>query len=174
MASIRGQAFKDFVFAMQETGSRPSEIARVNAADVNLVKGTWTFTKHKTGRKTGQPRIVYLTPIMIELTRRLMEEHPTGPIFRNRLGEPFTRNAIRCRFRQLRKKLPHLSGVISYSFRHSYITDALVNGVPAATVAELVGHKDLKMIQDHYGHLSQKHEHLRHAAIQATQQQKVT
>ncbi len=168
MATIRGQVFKDFVFAMQETGCRPSEVARISAADVDLEAGTWTFIKHKTFRKTGKPRVVYLTPAMIELTRNLMEKHRTGPLFRNRLGNPFTRNAIRCRFRNLRKKLPHLKDVVSYCFRHSYITDALVNGVPAATVAELVGHKDLKMIEDHYSHLAEKRDHLRQAAIQAT------
>jgi integrase len=152
---------------MQETGCRPSEVARVTAADTDFDVGAWTFSKHKTARKTGVPRVVYLTPAMVELTRKLMEKHPAGPLFRNRLGKPFTKNAIRCRFRQLRKKLPHLKGVISYSFRHSYVTDALANGVPVATVAELVGHRDLKMIQEYYGHLAQKREHLRQAAIQA-------
>jgi integrase len=168
LANILGQAFKDFVFAMQETGCRPSEVARVTAADVNLEAGTWTFTRHKTARKTGQPRVVFLTPAMAEVTRKLMDAHPTGPLFLNRLGQPFTRNAIRCRFRQLRRKLPHLKAVVSYCYRHSFVTDALVNGVPAATVAELVGHKDLKMIQEHYAHLAEKRDHLRQAAIQAT------
>jgi hypothetical protein len=32
--------------------------------------------------------------------------------------------------------------------------------VPGATVAELAGHKDLKMIQTHYSHLSEKRKHL--------------
>lgn len=81
---------------------------------------------------------------------------------------PFSRNGIRCRFRRLRAKLPHLEGVVSYCYRHSFITDALANGVPAATVAELVGHKDLKMIQDHYSHLAEKTQLLRDAAERAT------
>jgi integrase len=169
MTKIVGQAFKDFVFAMQETGCRPSEVARVTAANVDLAQGTWTFVKHKTSHKTGQKRVVYLTPAMVELTRMLADRNPTGPLFLNRLGKAFTRNAIRCRFRNLRKKLPHLKDVVSYCYRHSYVTDALVNGVPAATVAELVGHKDIKMISDHYGHLAQKHDHLRQSAIRATQ-----
>ena len=39
--------------------------------------------------------------------------------------------------------------------------------MPVATVAELAGHKDLKMIQAHYSHLSEKREHLRQAAEKA-------
>lgn len=54
--------------------------------------------------------------------------------------------------------------MISYTIRHSYITDALERGVPVATVAELAGHKDLKMIATHYGHLSEKRHHLAEAA----------
>jgi integrase/recombinase XerD len=106
----------------------------------------------------------------LDLTRRLMKQHPEGPLFRGPErsgGKPYTRNALRCRFRRLRKKLPHLKGVTAYTYRHSYITDALVRGVPVATVAELVGHADLRMIQDHYGHLSEKKAHLQDAARKA-------
>ena len=112
--------------------------------------------------------MVYLTPGMLDLCRRLIAKYPDGPIFRGpRGGKPLTRNGIRCRFRRLRAKLPHLKGVISYTYRHSYITDALERGVPVATVAELAGHKDLKMIATHYAHLSEKRTHLAEAARKA-------
>src|SRR5206468_666378 len=105
----------------------------------------------------------------IDLTRRLVEKYPTGPLFRGpRGGRPFTRNGIRCRFRNLRKKLPHLKGVISYTYRHSFATDALENGVGVVQVAELLGHKDTKMVMEHYQHLRERREHLRQAAVQAT------
>lgn len=170
LAAIRDQEFRDFVFALQETGCRPGEVRRVTAAQVNLELGVWVLEHHKTRKKTGLPRVIYLTPGMIELCRRLCEKWPEGPIFRGpaRKGcKPFSRNAVRCRFRRLRAKLPQLKGVISYTFRHSYITDALERGVPAATVAELAGHTDLKMIQAHYAHLSEKREHLAEAARRA-------
>jgi len=169
-AAIKDQEFKDFVFALQETGCRPGEVRKVTAEDVNLELGVWVLLHHKTRKKTGLPRVVYLTPGMIDLCRRLCEKWPDGPIFRGpkRKGcKPFSRNAVRCRFRRLRVKLPQLKGVISYTYRHSYITDALERGVPAATVAELAGHKDLKMIQAHYAHLSEKRKHLADAARRA-------
>lgn len=167
LAAIRDQAFKDFVIALQETGCRPSEVATIAAAEVRLEDGTWVLAKHKTARKTGQPRTIFLTRRMIELSRTLTAKNPTGPLFRNTRGRRWTRNAIRCRFIRLRKKLPELKGVVCYTYRHTYATDALVNGVGVAEVAELLGHKDLAMIQEHYGHLAEKRDHLKRAAERA-------
>ena len=54
----------------------------------------------------------------------------------------------------------------TYSYRHTYITDALERGVDVATVAELVG-TSVETIQRHYGHLSTRHNHLKEAAAKA-------
>ena len=107
---------------------------------------------------------------MVELTRKLAKRHPEGPLFRNSRGKPWTRNAIRCRFRQLRRKLPQLKGVVSYTYRHSYAADALEQGVGVAQVAELLGRTSTDMVMQHYQHLREKRDHLKQAAIQATRQ----
>src|SRR5207244_10688030 len=124
--------------AREQTRCAPSEVSRMTPAHVNLELGDWAFADHKTVKKTAKPRIVYLTPAMVELTKRLMTEHPDGSLFRGpRGGKPFTRNGIRCRFKRLRQKLPHLKGLIAYAYRHSLATDALVTAVGIAQVAEL-------------------------------------
>jgi site-specific recombinase XerD len=106
---------------------------------------------------------------MVELTRRLVALYPEGPLFRGpRSKRGFTRNGVRCRFRNLRKKLPHLKGVISYTARHSFATQALVNGVGIAHVAELMGHVDTSMISEHYAHLAGNVQHMREMAAKAT------
>ncbi len=169
LAAIKDRQFREFVTAMAETGCRPSEVARVTAADVNLELGIWVLPRHKTGKKTGKPRVVYLTPTMLEMTRRLMAENPEGPIFRGpRGGKPFTRNGVRCRFRRLREKLPHLKGVVAAAYRASFATDALENGVGVAQVAELLGHSSTEMVMKHYSMLSQRVSHLRDMAKKAT------
>ncbi len=56
---------------------------------------------------------------------------------------------------------------VCYNFRHTYATDALANGVPAAQVAELLGHASIRMVETHYGHLGQKVGHMRDAARRA-------
>lgn len=170
--AIPDEGFHDLVFAMMETGARPGEARTVTAENVNLELGVWVFAEHKTAKRTGRSRIIYLTPAMVELSRKLVEKYPEGPLFRGPLSKKgFTQNGIRCRFRTLRKKLPHLEGVISYTMRHSFATQALVNGVGIAQVAELLGHVDTTMVSQHYSHLAGNVQHMREAARQAAQGQ---
>lgn len=165
LAAVPDQNFREFLKALYLTGCRPSEVARLTAANVNLDLGVWIFEKHKSAARTGKPRIVYLTPEMVAMSRRLIGEHPEGPLFPSRkLGRAFTRNAIRCRFRRLRQRLPHLKHFASYSIRHTYATDALATGIPVAQVAELLGHVGTRMLEQHYSHLDQKVKLLREAA----------
>ena len=169
LATIKDLAFREFVFAMMETGARPGEVRKVTAAHVNLDLGLWIFKEHKTAKRTGKPRIIYLNAAMVELSRKLVEMYPDGPLFRgprNKKGN--TRNGVRCRFKRLREKLPHLAGVISYTARHSFATAALVNGVGIAQVAELLGHVDVTMVSEHYAHLAGNVKHMRDMAEKAT------
>jgi hypothetical protein len=63
--------FRDFVFAMQETDARPGEVRKAMAAHVNLDLGVRVFKERKSAKRIGRPRVIYLTPAMVELTRRL-------------------------------------------------------------------------------------------------------
>src|SRR5262249_22234364 len=101
-AAPRDEAFRQFVLALASTGSRHGEIASVTAKQVDLDAGTWTYPRHKTVKKTNKPRVVFLTPAMVELSRQLILKHPDGPLFRNSRGGPWNRNSLRCRFRRLR------------------------------------------------------------------------
>lgn len=167
-AAIKDVQFRNFVRAMIETGCRPGEVARVTAAEVDLELGVWVLVKHKTAKKTKKPRVIYLTPAMVELSRTLIAAYPEGPIFRGPRGaRPFTRNGVRCRFRRLREKLPHLKHFVAYSARHSYATHALMNGVGVAQVAELMGHTSTEMVSKTYSHLADQITHMRDAARKA-------
>jgi integrase len=166
--AVRDECFRDFLTAMQETGCRPGEVARVAPENINLDAGVWIFPKHKTRKKTGVARVVYLTPAMVELSKRLLAESKGGPLFRNRDGNPWDRCSLYSRLKTIKKKFPKLAGVVSYTFRHSFATDALENGVPDATVAELLGHKGTQTLHRHYSKLSKKIEYLRNAVEQAT------
>ncbi len=169
LAAIRDEQFREFTFAMLETGCRPGEVAKVTAQNVNLDLGIWMFEKHKTSRKTKKPRVVYLTAELVELSRKLMSKYPEGPLFRGPRGQkPFSSNGIRCRFRRLREKLPHLKHFVAYSARHTYCTTALMNGVPIAQVAELMGHSSTDMVSSVYGHLAEQVGHMRDAAKKAS------
>jgi len=169
LAAVPDRNFRDYLSALYQTGCRPSEVARVTAANVDLALGVWVFDKHKSAAATGKPRVIYLAPGMVEMSRRLVAERPDGPLFPSRkLGRPFSKNAVRCRFRRLRAKLPHLKHFVCYNLRHTYATDALARGVSAAQVAELLGHTSIRMVEQHYGHLGQKVDQMRDAARKAS------
>ena len=167
--AIRDQPFRLFVEAMQESGCRPSEVARVTAADVNLETGVWVLQKHKTAKRTRKPRVVYLTPRLLDITRQLVAKYPEGPLFRGpRGGRPFTKRGICSRFWRLRQKLPHLKDAIAYAYRASFTTDALMNGVGVAQVAELLGHQTTEMVMRHYSAIRERTDYMRDVAEKAT------
>jgi integrase len=169
LAAIKDVQLREFMQAMTETGCRPSEVARVTAAEVDLGLGVWVFAEHKTAKKTYKPRVVYLTPAVVELSRKPIVLYPEGPLFRGpRDKTAFTRQNIRCRFRRLRKKLPHLKHFVCYNVRHKFATHALVNDVGVAQVAELLGHSRTEMVSQTYGHLAEQVAHMRDAARKAT------
>ncbi|HEX3151476.1 MAG TPA: site-specific integrase [Gemmataceae bacterium] len=168
LTTIRDRQFREFMQAMLETGCRPSEVARVTAANVNLDVGVWVFDRHKSDKKTSKPRVVYLTPAMVELSRKLIQQYPNGPLFRGpRDKTAFSRQNIRCRLKRLRTKLPHLKHFVCYSVRHTFATQALIKGVGVAQVAELLGHASTEMVSRTYGHLADQVVHMREAAARA-------
>lgn len=148
----KDQNFKDLLTVTWETGCRPQESLRVEARHVDLTGSRWVFPASESkGRKI--PRVVYLTPTALEVTKRLMEKHPTGTLFRNTDGKPWTPYATNCRFQTVRRK----TGVkySLYSLRHSFAQHALIRGVDCITVATLLGHSDPNTLGRVYQHLSQ-------------------
>ncbi|MGA2621993.1 MAG: tyrosine-type recombinase/integrase [Thermoguttaceae bacterium] len=166
-----GRSFRRVVRVMRATGCRPIEVRTVTAKEVNLELEAWVFPvghpANKTGKRTRRPRVTYLTKSVQRLVRALIKRYPTGPLFRNKWGKPWTSNAFRLRWKHLREKLSLPAGTCAYAIRHTYTTEGLERGVPVATMAELLGHQDLGMISRHYGHLAQKSQHLLDAAEQA-------
>ena len=161
--------FRDFLIAMMESGCRPGEVSAVEAKHVNLQIGAWVMPG-KTTSRTGNLRVIYMTPRLAEITERQMVRHPEGPIFRNADGNPWNRQAVNCRFRRKRnrKNDPIPRDITAYLYRGTWTTDALENEVPVATVAELLGHTGTAMVMKHYSRLRQKRDYLRNAMGQAT------
>ena len=163
-----GDRFRDLLVALQESGCRPGEAMKVTTADVDLEEGVWRI-RGKDYAATGKLRVIYLTPTLLELTRRLMREHGSGPLFRNADGNPWTRHAVanRLRRKKRRKKDPIGGDIVASTYRATWATAALTNEVPVATVAQLVGHADTTMVSRHYAKLAEKKDYLREAAARA-------
>jgi integrase len=153
LMAVASPELRPLLVLLRETGGRPSELARLTATDVNADANVAILTRHKTDH-TGKPRLIFLTPTALALLLPLMGERPTGPLLRNRRGNPWDKDAIGHALRRTCKR----AGVkaIAYGYRHTFATDALAAGVPDATVAALLGHCDTSMIHRHYSHLSSR------------------
>lgn len=104
-------------------------------------------------------RAIYFPNAVWPIVEKWCKRHPTGPVFRNDDGNRWTNSALSCRLIRLKKHTGFK--LMPYALRHIFATDCLVNGVDAVTVAELMGHRDLTMVANVYGHLAKKHEYLR-------------
>jgi integrase len=140
--------FHKFIDALLATGARPfSELAALTAANVEESGDgqRWVFTKHKTAKQTGRPRIVYVPEETAEVVRRLKQGAPTGPLFRNRDGKPWTPPAVRSVFYRLQKLLRETGqqfpadAACAYAARHTFARRSLGKGITLEILAGLLG-----------------------------------
>lgn len=158
--STRGRCIKPLLRFMRETGCRPSEAMRIEAAWIDFGTGVAEFFG-KTTRKTGKNRRIHLTDAALAICRSQAALYPEGPLFRNSDGNPWTRDTMCSRFKRLRQKLNLPKGTCPETIRHGWITDALVEGVPIATVSALAGHTDTTMVSKVYSKLHTRTDHLK-------------
>lgn len=154
-------SFRMVLIALRLSGCRPSEI--INAKIEDFDGSTWTIREHKNRKKTKRPRVIYLCPCLVTLTRAAARGRESGPIFLAADGRPWKYSDLRKRFERLRDKCDVTKKCVLYSFRHTWITNALLAGIDVATVAEMAG-TSIEMIDRHYGHLNQQRDHMINAA----------
>jgi len=151
LSLVRDEQFRDLLVTAWETGARPQELLRVEARHANVAQSRWVFPKYEAKGKT-RVRIVYVANRSLEITERLVKQHPEGPLFRNKRGTPWTPFSVKCRFQRLQEKLG--ISYCLYAFRHSFATRMLEAGVDALTVSILMGHSDSSMLGKVYQYLS--------------------
>ncbi len=154
-------AFRQLLIALRLSGCRPSEITTIQIADSSGDR--WTIREHKNRKKKIKPRVVYLSPCLQTLTRITARGRKAGPLFLAAADRGWKYSDMRLRFQRLRDKTGTTKKCVLYSFRHTWITEALLAGVDVATVAEMAG-TSIQMIDRHYGHLCQHRQHLSDAA----------
>jgi integrase len=158
------QEFKDLLTVTWETGCRPQESLRVETRHVEIANSRWVFPKSESKNNRKQ-RVVYLTPKALEITKRLMEKNPKGPLFKNTDGLAWTTDATNCRFMRIKQQMGVKFSL--YALRHSFPHHALTKGVDSITVATFLGHADPTLFARTYSHISQNqtflHDQLRKA-----------
>ena len=121
------------------TGARPGEACRLRWDHVRLTEGRCILPPAlvKTGKRTGRPRTINLTPA----AKAILEElpHRTGFVFISRLRKPYTPAGLRTIMRRA-------GWSSANSLRHTFAQHALDQGTPIVDVAKLLGHRDLRTV----------------------------
>lgn len=158
IAAATGGA-RDLIEAAALTGARPGELVKLRVGDFDTRTKTVKFRKGKTGGRS-----VPVSDTACALFKRLSKDKlPAAYMLTMDDGEPWTHStwwadAIReaaaaARVPGREGKAAELpAGVVLYTLRHSWITEALRGGMATLDVARLTG-TSLQMIQSHYGHL---------------------
>jgi integrase len=98
------QEFRDLLEFAWHTGARPQEIVRIEKRHFEESQARIVLPpKEAKGKK--RYRVIYLDEKALEIVKRLCMEHPSGAIFRNTRGTPWTPWAINCRFNRLQQSL---------------------------------------------------------------------
>lgn len=152
--------FLDFLYC---TGCRPFEARTMEARHIH---GDLVIFSADESKGETDPRVIYLAPLAKQIIEQQVKQNPTGPLFRNSQGKPWKKNAIKCRLRRISEKCGFR--VIAYGARHSFATNALIEGgVDPVSLAHLMVHKDVAMISRVYSHVAKNPDFLRKQAAKA-------
>jgi len=155
--------FRIVLRVLHGTGCRPTEACRITTDTFFPDAGCVVLAEHKADAN-GKPRVLYLTPELVDVLKAQAVRYGSGSLLRSRKGKAWTQKGITQRMRHVKAK----AGVkaIAYGYRHTYATEALAKGIPDATVAALLGHSSTAMLHKHYSHLGSRADILRAAAAQ--------
>jgi integrase len=137
----------DAIKVIALTGARKGEIVGLRWHHVDLKAGTLTLPldAHKTGRKTGQERIIGLPALASAIVARQPAGGPDDLVFRPARGG-------RCidlskPWRTVRDAAALPAGIGLHGLRHSLASHMAMNGAEAAEIMSALGHRDITTSQ---------------------------
>ena len=132
------------------TGSRLGPLVRLEARDLNEKAGTLFIEKDK---NEGARHIV-LAPEGLRFFRKLVKsKRPSDLLFRRADGAVWTKEMSQDLIREACLEAG-IEPLTFHELRHTYASGLVNAGVPLAFVAKQLGHKDTRMVEQHYGHLA--------------------
>jgi integrase len=142
--------FHDFALAHILTGARPGELARMRRRQFDARTKSASLIG-KTSKKTGA-RTVPLSDEATSLFSRRSQSLTGDDLLFTNQGVKWKHYEWDAYVRAAANSAKSPAGTVLYCFRHSWITQSLLDGMPAFQVAKLTG-TSLAMIEKHYGHL---------------------
>ncbi|WP_028579449.1 tyrosine-type recombinase/integrase [Desulfogranum japonicum] len=151
-----------FVLLLMHTGARASEAAGRKISDVDLVDMTTVIRE----TKSGKPRTVPITKAVkkaleeIEASEYffLTDSHLKNERIRNRPAIIF-RDAWDQALKRVKKEDPSFPHITIHDLRHTAGTHLLEQGADLRTVADILGHADIRMTS-RYTHPSEEQKRL--------------
>lgn len=137
----------DAVRVIALTGARKGEIIGLRWRHVDLKGGTLTLPldSHKTGRKTGQERIIGLPALASAIIARQPAGSADDLVFTPARGG--NRLDLTKPWRTIRTTADLPAGIGLHGLRHSLASHMAMNGAEAAEIMSALGHRDITTSQ---------------------------
>ena len=144
--------FRDLCTGALLTGARYSELCRMVVGDYQRGR----LAVHVS--KSGRARDIRLSQEGRDFFAALTAGRPADePLFRRADQGPWQKSQA-ARWLAAACKAARVTPAISFhSLRHSHASLAIMNGTPLMVVAENLGHRDSRMCERHYAHLTQSY-----------------
>jgi site-specific recombinase XerD len=160
----RSGDFTQMLKCYYHTGARTDELASCEVGDFLPRTRQIILGRHKRSRTQRLPTIRHIT--LNAQALEIFKSHckgkdPSEKVFLNEERRPWTVRNMAKRFQRLKQIAKALKRTIRdeitvYNFRHLWISEALMAGNDAVTVARMAG-TSLAMIERVYGHFSNQH-----------------
>ena len=150
---------KPYILTMFYTGFRNGDINGLRWEHIQL-NDRFASSIHKviekTAHKKPQPQNFPIPRPLVEVLKDWNEQEgcsQTGYVFHSGGGERLGKKSILKHWMKVKEfgELPKELNL--YTLRHNFASWLVMNGNDLLTVAKLMGHSDIQMIIDHYGHL---------------------
>jgi integrase len=142
--------FRMLVLAALQTGCRYGELGRLQARDFNPDAGTVAVRQSKSGKS----RHVVLTDEGIALFRQWTAGKRGGDLILTCGGEVWGKSLQDLRMKAACERARIEPPANFHALRHTYASLSIMAGAPLLVVARNLGHRDTRMCELHYGHLS--------------------
>ena len=130
---------KAIVLLGLDSGMRRGEILKIRWKDIDIENRVVFIPAEHT--KTNDARLVPLTARTIEELLRIQRRKPDEPVFEVQwIGKAFE-SAV---------KRAGISGLTFHDLRRTFTTRSIAAGTNLGMIAAATGHKDLKILQEHY------------------------
>jgi integrase len=93
--------FADLLIVSYDSGARPFEVKELERRHVDLEKQAAVIPAGEAKGRKHTRTFYFPTDRSLEIVRRLCEQYPEGPLFRNSRGNKWTGDAVKCRFEDL-------------------------------------------------------------------------